>query len=130
VTKICNCLAFRRGSLAVGDHCVRVCVELCMTKRRERGVDLLCHFEVQVKNNMPVHAQVCLSLEWLAAKLCAIMDRTSISKQFLMDVYSELVHVLEMCGYPTCSLNNAPQTSVSKTENQAPPDLPQSDSEQ
>jgi hypothetical protein len=100
---------------------------------------------------MPVHAQVCLSLEWLAAKLCAIMDRTSISKQFLMDVYSELVHVLEcdlnsqthatslngalecaieMCGYPTCSLNNAPQTSVSKTENQAPPDLPQSDSEQ
>ena len=88
---------------------------------------------------MPVHARVCFSLDWLAAKLCALMKRTSVSQQFLMDVYSEAVHILEcdlnsqrhrtslntaiecaveMCGYPISEIDNAPQTSASKTESQ------------
>ena len=93
--------------------------------------------------NMPVHARVCFSLEWLAARLCEITKRTSVSKEFLMDVYSETVQLLEcdlnsqthrtslndalgcaieMCGYPTSELDNAPQTSASKTVNPVHPD--------
>ena len=92
---------------------------------------------------MPVHARVCFSLEWLASKLCQLTKRTSVSKQFLMDVYSEAVHIpecdlnsqthrtslntalecaIEMCGYPTSELDNAPQTSASKMENLDLPD--------
>ena len=88
---------------------------------------------------MPVHARVCFSLDWLAARLCELTGRTSVSQEFLMEVYTETVQLLEcdlnsqthqtslntalacaleMCGYPTCELNNAPQTSVSSKVNQ------------
>lgn len=86
---------------------------------------------------MPVHARVCFSLEWLAAKLCELLDRTSIAKSFLLEIYTETVHLLEcdlnsqthrtslndalacaieMSGYPTPASNSAQPSDASKTE--------------
>ena len=44
---------------------------------------------------MRANVRVCVSLEWLATKLCQIHDRLSIDKQYLMSVNTELVHLLE-----------------------------------
>ena len=44
---------------------------------------------------MRANVRVCVSLEWLATKLCQIHDRLSIDKQYLMSINTELVHLLE-----------------------------------
>jgi hypothetical protein len=40
-------------------------------------------------------ARVCVSLEWLSTRLCELHKRSSVSKQYLLDVNRELLLLLE-----------------------------------
>ena len=44
---------------------------------------------------MRANVRVCISLEWLATKLCEIHDRLSLDQQYLLAINTELVHLLE-----------------------------------
>ena len=44
---------------------------------------------------MNPQVRVCVSLEWLGARLCRMHKRISVDQQYLMTVYAELIHVLE-----------------------------------
>ena len=44
---------------------------------------------------MRANVCVCVSLEWLATKLCQIHDRLSVDQQYLLAINTELVHLIE-----------------------------------
>ena len=44
---------------------------------------------------MNPQVRVCVSLEWVGARLCRMHMRLSVDQQYLMSVYAELIHILE-----------------------------------